>query len=347
MNSTKTGKVGRKQERKAMKVDFDGKLTQAQRMKLKYFSGFFLKKVVLVIFRLVLLIGISYIVLFPFISKIAGSFMSPEDFVDVTVKLIPKYPTLTTYKAIIVENNYLKAFLNTFTLSLLCAVVQTAICTLVAYGFAKFKFKGNKILFFAVIFTMVVPHQTLMLSMFMKFRYFDVFGIIGLLNKMGIVSQSSLNLINTYVPLGILSLGGIAFKNGLYIFMLRQFFKGVPDELEEAAYVDGSGTFRTFVKIIIPLSVPMMITVFLFSFSWQWTDSFYTNMFFTTDGTYLLPNIVSVPKSLSSSSFVAQDLYNSAIKNTSVLLIIAPLIILYCFCQKYLVQGIERSGIVG
>jgi multiple sugar transport system permease protein len=128
---------------------------------------------------------------------------------------------------------------------------------------------------------------------------------------------------------------------------MRQFFRGVPDELEEAAYVDGSGVFKTFVRIIVPLAVPMMITVFLFAFSWQWTDDFYSGMFFTRNSTYLMPNVVTVPPSLDTSGFLAAGVYSSAIINTCALLIILPLLIIYSFFQKYIVQGIERSGIVG
>ncbi|MBO7310437.1 MAG: carbohydrate ABC transporter permease, partial [Clostridia bacterium] len=89
---------------------------------------------------------------------------------------------------------------------------------------------------------------------------------------------------------------------------------------------------------------PMMITVFLFSFSWQWTDDFYTTVFFTTTKTVLMPKIVDVPSSLAN-NYAGQNLYYSAIKNTCGIMIIAPLIVMYLFCQKYLVQGIERSGL--
>lgn len=109
--------------------------------------------------------------------------MSREDFVDVMVKLIPKYPTLDTYKAIINDNEYFKALFNTTTLSLLCGIAQMLTCAVVGYGLSKFKFKGRNILFFAVIFTMVIPHETLQMSMFMKFRYFDIWGIYGFIAK--------------------------------------------------------------------------------------------------------------------------------------------------------------------
>ncbi len=336
-----------KDSKKKIRVDFE-RTSLAERMKAKYLSTAFLGKVVWKLFRLVLLVGISYIILFPFFTKIAGSFMSRDDLVDVTVRLIPRYPTMDTYKYIIRENGYFEAFINTFTLSLLCALVQTFICAIVGYGLAKFKFRGNKLVFAAVIFTMIVPHETLKLSMYMNFKFFDIFGLYGMLNDALHFSETgSIDLINTYWPMVILSLGGIAFKNGLYIFMMRQFFKGVPDELEEAAYIDGQSTFGTFFKIILPISIPMMITIFIFAFSWQWTDNFYVDLFFTNSGALMMPRIVTVPSSLKDDSFAAQSLYESCIKNTCGLLVILPLILFYSYLQRYLIQGIERSGIVG
>ena len=359
-----------KETKNKIRVEFE-RTDLKERLKAKFLSMFFIKKVLWYIIRLVLLIGISYIVLFPFFSKIAGSFMAPEDFVDVTVRLIPKHFTLDIYKAIWTEQQYVKAFFSTFTLSLITALIQTFICCLIAYGLAKFKFKGNNIVFMAVVFTLIVPHQTLQYSLFTNFRYFDLFGIIQFFNGGGIeffgfkILESSIdiipdtaqwtklfpdglgmNLTNTYWPLIILSLGGLAFKNGLYIFMLRQFFRGVPDELEESAYIDGSGIFRTFLTIILPLSVPMMITVFLFAFSWQWTDNFYSTLFFTAGNKdiVLMPQIIGIPESLEL-DYAGKNLYEAAIYNTCGIMIIAPLVVMYLFCQKYLVQGIERSGL--
>jgi multiple sugar transport system permease protein len=343
-----------------IKVEFD-RAPLGQRLKAKYLSLFFVKKVVWYLFRLVLLIGIAYVVLYPFITKIAGSFMAPQDFVDVTVLIIPKNFTMDTYTAIFNELKYSEAFINTLVLSVSCAVLQTFSCALVAYGIAKFKFKGAKIIFALVMLTMIVPHQTLFYSMFLHFRWFDFKDpISAIIDSPGILQTvfgqwlgmeefaSGVNLNNTYFPLIILSVFGLAFKNGLYIFLLRQFFRGVPDELEESAYIDGSGPFKTFFKIILPLSIPMLITVFLFAFSWQWTDNFYSGMFFPTSRVKLMPNIVDIPDSLELKSqyyMAGQNLYFSAIRNTCGIMIILPLVIVYVFCQRYLVQGIERSGL--
>ena len=361
----------KKNTKRKIRVDFE-RAPLKERLKAKFLSMFFIKKIVWFIFRLVLLVGISYIVLFPFFTKISGSLMAPEDFVDVTVRLIPKNFSIEMYTAIWTEQEYLRAFLSTFFLSASTALIQTFICCFVAYGLAKFKFKGNKIVFLAVIVTLAIPHQTLNLSLFTTFLNFDILGIFKFLNGGGIEifgktflegvidiipsattgiwarfqDGKGLSLINSYWPLIILSLGGLAFKNGLYIFMLRQFFRGVPDELEESAYIDGSGIMRTFFTIILPLSVPMMITVFLFSFSWQWTDEFYTGLFFNSSASdiWLMPDIIDIPTSLQT-DYAGANMYYSAITNTCGIMIIAPLIVMYLFCQRYLVQGIERSGL--
>ena len=360
MDNTQNNVRVMKESKKRIRVDFEGKTPWLERMKKKVFSVYFLKNVVWYIFRLILMIGISYVILFPFFSKIAGSFMSPSDFVDPTVNIIPKNFTLNIYKAIAVENRYFEAFLNTTLLSLVVAILQTFVTCLIGYGLAKFKFKGNTLLFALVIFTMIVPHQTLKLSMWAHFRRFDLGGVqalgipglfkfvTGIFNG-GFANGFTPNAMDTFVPLIVLSICGLGFKNGLYIFMMRQFFRGVPDELEESAYVDGSNTFRTFFQIILPLSVPMMITIFLFSFSWQWTDDFYTKVFFLNNDVWLMPNIwENIPPSLEmSGGYAAKELYETAIENTAGIMIIMPLVVVYLFCQKYLVQGIERSGLVG
>lgn len=339
-----------KETKNKIRVDFE-RTPLKERLKAKFGTTYVYQRAIVSIFRLVLLIGISYIVLFPFISKIASSFMGKEDFVDATVRLIPKHFTLDIYKTVFTEIDYWLAFTNTLTLSLVSAILQTFSCCLIAYGFAKFKFRGNKILFMLIMLTMIVPHQTMQLSMMQNFKDFDVLGIMGLLAKIGILPDKftyGVRLLNTFWPIFILSAFGIAFKNGLYIFMLRQFFRSVPDELEESAYIDGSGVFRTFFTIIIPLSVPMLITVFLFSFSWQWTDNYYIPLFFPSGREIwdFTDVIAEIPISLKT-DYAGSNLFNQAIHNTAGMMAIAPLIIMYLFCQKFLVQGIERSGIVG
>ena len=345
-NNVQDGPKIKRETKNKIKVEFD-RTPLIERIQAKFFNANFMVNLLWYIFRLLFLIGVSYVILFPFFAKITGSFMSPTDFVDVTVQMVPKAPTLATYKAIFIDNSYMKAFFNTLLLAGSCAILQTFTCALIGYGFAKFKFKGRNLLFALVIFTMIVPHATLKLSIFMEFRYFNPFKLITYVPLLGnLVDGIKINTLNTYVPLWLMSVTGLAFKNGLYIFILRQFFKGVPDELEESAYVDGSGVFKTFLRIVLPLSGAMLITVFMFSFSWQWTDNFYVQTFFTSTGPTLIKDIVKIPRSLST-NFAGQAAYEAAIRNTCGLMILIPLIVMYLFAQKYIVQGIERSGITG
>ena len=343
-----------KETKNKIRVDYEGKLSFKERMMKKLSASNTWIKVGINIARFILMLGISFVILYPFFARIAGSFMSIDDVLDPTVALIPKEATLDIYKHLIVDNRYFEAMFNTVLLSLVCAVLQTFIACLIGYGLAKFKFKGNKFLMLMVVLTMMIPHSTLELSMLRHFNSFDFAQVISW-NYPGLISLlnggKGIQITDTYWPLVILSLGGLAFKNGLYIYMMRQFFKGVPDELEESAYIDGSGVFRTFIQIIIPLSVPMMITIFLFAFSWQWTDEFYTTKFFINplDKLWLMPDIYAkIPVDLQVPNNTALDTaYSIVVKNTAGMMIIMPLVIMYIFCQRYIVQGIERSGIVG
>ena len=345
-----------KDTKKKLRVDYEGKLTVKERLKKKLSESNTWIKAGVTVLRFILMLGISFVIIYPFIARIAGSFMPYEDVVDSTVAIIPKNPTLDTYKAIIAENHYFEALWNTAMLSLVCALIQTLISCWIGYGIAKFKFKGNKLIMALVVFTMIVPHNALSLSMKMHFSQFDVFSIITWGNKglFELILGNKIPLTNTFTPYILMSLGGLAFKNGLYIYLMRQFFKGVPDELEESAYVDGSGVFRTFFQIILPLSIPMMITIFLFSFSWQWTDEFYAGVFLTAGSSnkvYMMPDVYVLVSQMQDivirKGWGGLSIYKNVVQNTAGMMIIMPLIIMYLFCQKYLVQGIERSGLVG
>lgn len=292
------------------------------------------------LFCYVLLILVSFIILFPFISKISASFMSVEDMYDRTVNFIPRKPTLDNYKFVMQAIKFGSTGLRTLGLSLLCAIPQTFVAAMTGYALAKMKKKMGKIGMGMVLATVLVPPQVIMLPMYLKFRFYDVFGIVNL------ITGKQINLLDTaggVLPFIILSCTGMAFKNGIYIFLLRQFYKGIPEELEEAAFIDGCSTFKTFFKIVLPVSVPMMVTVFLLSFCWQWTDTFYTNLFLKSDAV-LSTAIFSISGIQQQGS---GNFYETVIINTAVILAILPLVILYLFGQRRLIAGIERSGVTG
>lgn len=297
-------------------------------------------EILVAVFRYALLILISFIILFPFISKISASFMSVNDMNDTSVIFVPREATLDNYKTVIKGINYVSTALRTLGLSLLCAIPQTLVCAVTGYALAKLKGKLGKIGMALVIITILVPPQIIMVPMYLKFRFFDVLGVINLL------SGTSLNLLNKLdgvLPFIVLSCTGMAFKNGIYIFLLRQFYKGVPEELEEAAYMDGCNTIRAYFKIIMPISVPMMVTIFMLSFAWQWTDTFYTNLFLKSDRV-----LATAIFTMSDFTYgTAGTFYKTALIQTAVILSLLPLIVMYLIGQKKLIGGIERSGITG
>lgn len=306
-----------------------------------------LGRLFLSVVRAVIVFGICYVILYPVFVKLSISFMDESNLYDATVKYIPKTFTLDNYKKVLKGLEYGKSFLLTAAMSGGVAFLQLIVCMLTAYGFARFRFPGKNILFGCVIFTLIVPPQILMLPMYMNFRFFDVAGIVEA------VRGESINLLNSGWPVIIQAMTCMGFKNGLYIYMLRQFFKGIPKELEEAAFVDGCGKLRTFVQIMVPVAVPMMVTVFLFGFVWQWTDSFYTGLYmpkmalFSNKLSALASTIGAQYKDMGGSMNFVTPGFASMMNNTGVLLVILPLIVLYLACQKHFVEGIARSGIVG
>src|SRR5690606_3639990 len=196
-----------------------------------------------------------------------------------------------------------------------------------------------------LILTNLVPPTTLLIPMYMNLKDFTMLGIIPLF------TGKSVNLLNSYWPFILTSLTANSLKAGLYIFIFNQFFRGVPKEVEEAAYIDGASIGRTYIKIMLPNAMPAIITVILFSFVWQWNDSFYTTTYLTSSKV-MATQLSSLPYNLANqlqdgAASKADPFYQSMVQDTGILMAILPLIIIYLFVQRYFVESIERTGIVG
>lgn len=303
------------------------------------------------ILRTVFLLGFCFIILYPLLNMISRAFMHPVDLYDNNVYWLPKHFTLSNINLVAHILNYKVAFRNSFLMASMATILQTIACMLAGYGFARFKIPCKKLLFAFVLLTIMVPPQLIMVSTFVHFRFFDIFGIIEL-----ITGKKGINMIDTFVPHMLLAATGMGIKNGLFIYIFRQFFRGMPKETEEAALVDGAGPFKTFYKIMAPGATMAIVTVMLFSFVWQWNDTFFSGMFLKD--VKVLPLTYSYLRSVSpefivkTSPLMAKyNLWNPIIRamlsSTGVLLMITPLIVLYTFAQRYFVESIERSGIVG
>ena len=289
------------------------------------------------VFRGAFLIGVSFIILYPLIYMLSISFRTAADMADPSVVWIPKHLSLEAMKDSFLAMDYPRALWNTVRLGLFSSLLQVMSCAVVGYGFARFRFPLKRLWFAIVVFTMLVPAALLMPSLYMRFRFFDIAGLFAL------IGGGPLNLIDTPWPLLLLSLLGLGTRNGLYIYLLRNFFSTMPRELEESGRIDGAGSLRIFLQIMLPNAVTIMVTVFLFAFCWQWTDVYQTDLF--------LPSFAGIAGGLASLetygvSTVAPVL-RTAVMQTGVMLTVFPILLLFLLLQRAFVQGVERSGIVG
>lgn len=295
------------------------------------------KLVAWIALRTTLVLGFCFVILFPLFLRLSVAFRSKADIYDPTVLWIPRHFTWDNIRLAIQSIDYPTALWHTVLIACGTTLIQLVSCSLAAYAFARLKFKGSGLLFALVVFTIVVPPQTIMIPVYMTYRYFDLFGLVPLLT-----SHKSFNLIDTFWPFFISSGTAMGLKNGLYIYIFRQFFRGVPKELEEAALVDGSGLIRTFARIVAPNALPAFITVALFSFVWQWNDSYYVSLF--------LSRVKVLSTELMGMGMNLKDpdpIYQLMLLNTGVFLMMIPLLILYIFVQRHFVESVERTGITG
>lgn len=320
------------------------------------------KKLVSII-RALLLFGLCFMIIQPILTRFSTGFMEERDLYDSTIISIPRHVTLDNYKHVFAMTNMSSTYtvslfghelfkisnfpvsmFNTLWVSLLVSLCQVVACTLVAYGFARYDFPLKKFWFACVIIVIVIPPQTLATALYVFFSNFDIFGIITAING------KAINMRGNLWPYVMMSLTCMGLKDGLYIYMLRQYFRGVPKSLEEAAYVDGCSTLHTFVKVMLPDALPIITSCFLFAFVWQWTDLFYSRNFLS---------FMSVYSVELSSILTRMSRYFAADKNVAmvvpigrqmqlvavgVLICFVPLIILYCFAQRNFVESLAMSG---
>lgn len=297
------------------------------------------------IFRYLLLIAISYIILYPLFAMISYSLQSRADVLDTSVTWIPKFGTFDTYKVAFEALDYPKALLNTVLVGLVSAALEIFSCAIAAYGFARFKFKGRGLLFGIVLFTAIVPVQILVIPLFLNYQYFGFGYIVNLLNLIPGVNIPYISLINTPFTFWLPSIFGVGLRSGLFIFIYRQFFMGLPKELEEASWIDGCNPLMTFFRVVIPSSGVVFLTVAIFAIIWHWNEYYQSVIFFTNN----------FPLSVTLSSIRDQALHNMGYRDAfaapyvsaACLMFIAPVLIMYIFLQKKFIQSIDRVGIVG
>jgi len=271
-------------------------------------------------------------ILAPVIGVVSRAFMSGEDVTNPLVFLIPIEPTLYNIQAAITHMNYWRTLVSTLAFSFGLAVLHVIVTSFVGYGFARFKFPGSNILFALVIITIIVPVQSYMIPMFLNFRFF--------------LGSSDWNLVGTIWPIALITLTGVGIRSGLYIYIFRQFFRGIPKELEEAAFIDGAGPLKTYVRIMIPNATAAIVTVLLFAFVWHYNDTYYVGMLMTGN-TMMASMLSTLGFTYTAIEEVRNPVFVQMVVFGGVLLAITPILVIYLFLQRYFVEGMERSGIVG
>jgi multiple sugar transport system permease protein len=306
-----------------------------------------------VIFRTCLLIGMSYVMLYPLLYMLSNAFKPAEQAYDPSVIWIPKSLTLANFVDAVKAMKYGSTFINTMFVSVVSSLLGMITCLMAGYGFARFKFKERNLLFLLVILTLIIPPQTTMIPTYMQLRYFDGFGILKLINLIT-GGNIHINLIDSVWSMYLPAILGMGIRSGLYIFIFRQFFRGMPKELEDAALIDGCGVHGTFWRIMVPNAGAALLTVFLFSIVWYWNDYYYASMYMPGHPTMsvmlsrIRDALTAVAAGETGISSGGNDLYTYMTRiQAASLLAIAPLLALYTVAQKYFVESIDRTGIVG
>ena len=301
------------------------------------------------VLRMLFLLAFEFVLLYPVIFMISNSFKVTSDTLNPAVKWFSLSPTTSGYKVAWMAFDYWNGLKITFLFGIVSGLIEVVTCAVYAYGLSRFELRFKKIWMFLLIVTILIPDVMLIIPRILNFRYMDVFGILGLFYKLTGVDLR-VNITDTVWTFYLPSLFGVGLKGGLFIYIYMQFFKGLPKELEEAAWIDGAGPVQTFIRIIIPSSGVVILTVFIFSFIWHWNDWLLATMYTENNHTlaFTLRNISGYIGQLWSSMKISADssaYYGAPL--AACLMFIAPPTLLYVILQRHFIESVDRVGIVG
>ena len=315
-----------------------------------------------------ILIAFSYIFMSPILRVLVDSVKTKEDIVNPDVVWIPTSLTFKNYKdassALLLyrvykgmDNAWISTLLNSTVFSLLSAILQTIVSCTAGYAFARFNFKGKKAWFVGLILAFVLPTQLLTLPRQMLLSDFisaTASPSIFFGKDMGSRFDALFSIVKTF-PLLLLTMFGQGINSSILTFIAFSFFKMIPNVLDEAAQIDGANFFQIFYHIILKMSVPTILVVFLFSFIWNWNDTYALNHLTALDQDRIA--FQSLPEALGNfnrlvsqgqqESGIESDSNNEGLKSAAIIIAILPLLILYAFTQRKFVEGIENTGVTG
>ncbi len=274
-----------------------------------------------VLLRYVGLTLVALLLVAPFLWMISTSLKSPESVLKMPPEFFPNPPHFSNYGDVMESMRIDTYFFNSVKITVLGTIGELLAATFAAYAFARMQFRGKKIIYALLLATMLIPFQVTMVPVFMVIK--------------------TLGWMDSHSALIIPHFFGGAFATGAFgIFLLRQFFESIPQELEDVYQIDGGGSFRFLWKIVIPLSKPALAVLGLFIFMGIWNDLLSPVLFLSTDSKMTLPFWLAT---LQSASHVSR--YDLLMAGT--LISVAPVIILYLIVQRWVTDAFLRSGIKG
>ncbi len=266
----------------------------------------------------VLLIFTGVIFLFPLLWSLISSIKPENDIVSYPPRWIPANVTLDNYVQVLEKYPFLKWGLNSIITTISATLLILVISSMAAYAFGRLNFRGKKVLFTVVLSMLLIPMQAYIVPLFFM--------------------MSTIKLLNSYFSLIL-----VAGANVTSVFILTSFFKGIPNELEEAARIDGCNEFTIFARIMLPLSKAALSTVAILTFIANWNNFLWPLIAIRDNGLKTLP--VGIAQFMGSAGSNAQFQYGPSLAGACMAII--PSIIVFLSLQRYFVEGIANSGIKG
>jgi multiple sugar transport system permease protein len=261
---------------------------------------------------LVLTVGVIAMII-PFVWMILGSFKTTSEIRQYPTEFLPKEPTLDNYVELFGRLDFTTFFLNSFIVALFVTLGNIVFSSMIGYALAKLEFRGKRLLFALVLGTLMVPGVVTFVPLF--------------------VLTANLGLVNSYpgliLPFLITPLG---------VFLMRQFMLSLPDDIIEAARIDGASEWRIFLRIIMPLCGPAVATLTILTFLGSWNNFLWPLVVATTEDMYTLPVALALYS-------VGQNAAQYGLMMAGAVVVVVPVLIVFVVLQRYFVQGIALTGI--
>lgn len=296
------------------------------------------------ILKYIVLLSIGYLVLYPLIYMISFALRSYGDYLDPAIYWIPKNLSSIHFSNAQRVVDFVPSIVSSLVYEIVSAFLEIIACSIIAYGMARFKFRGKGILTVILFMMIVIPEQMTIIPKMMNYSNLDFLGIIGLINKV-FGTNIRISILNTGFAFWLPSVFGVGLRAGIIIFIFMQFFKGLPKELEEAAWIDGANLRQTYMKIALPSSSVVLTTVVILSVIWHWND-YYLAVMYTSENQPIAVKIAQITTGLQTIGYWNGPYYIGA-KCAACLVFIAPVLVMYIILQRKFVQSIDRVGITG